>query len=291
MAQSNTPALNGTTIKAVIVGPEGAGKSSLMRAMQQVANTEEGLSPEELGYQSGVMRDDQFRMVEMANVGSQANESCRVQVWDTPPQPPNSMFSSDYKRGARLVFVTFDVNDRDSFEQTKEYLAYCTQRTTESEPVAIVLLGNKNDTPSRKMVSTDEAQRLADTYGIRFFEVSSLKEQQNHSLHKALRAGIEEVQNMQWLHQVGKDAKAAIPIIEIQKPSWTEWIRKVLAHAKPYLGDKTYQKLEGIADRLEKRYTAAREYKSNQKKEQQQLSQDEPTNDATASHTSRKTRP
>jgi len=64
----------------------------------------------------------------------------------------------------------YDVTNGESFANVKRWLHEIDQNC---EMVCKVLVGNKNDDPSRKVVLTTDAQRFADQMGIPLFETSA----------------------------------------------------------------------------------------------------------------------
>ena len=64
-----------------------------------------------------------------------------------------------------------DVTDRQSFENIRNWIKNIKQHA--SETVRKILLGNKCDMDEKRAVSTEEGQKLADEFGIQFFETSA----------------------------------------------------------------------------------------------------------------------
>jgi len=75
-----------------------------------------------------------------------------------------------YYRGTHGVIIVYDVTNGESFANVKRWLHEIDQNC---DMVNKVLVGNKNDDPSRKVVLTTDAQRFADQMGIQLFETSA----------------------------------------------------------------------------------------------------------------------
>ena len=67
--------------------------------------------------------------------------------------------------------VVYDITDRDSFEHVKNWMADVDKFAKEG--VLRILVGNKCDLDSKRLVSFDNGKELADKYGIKFLETSA----------------------------------------------------------------------------------------------------------------------
>lgn len=77
---------------------------------------------------------------------------------------------SRYYRGTHGVIIVYDVTNGESFANVKRWLHEIEQNC---DLVNKVLVGNKNDDPSKKVVLTSDAQRYADQMQIQLFETSA----------------------------------------------------------------------------------------------------------------------
>lgn len=75
-----------------------------------------------------------------------------------------------YYRGTHGVIVVYDVTNGESFANVKRWIHEIEHNC---EVVNRILVGNKNDTPERKVVLTEDAQRFADQMGLQLFETSA----------------------------------------------------------------------------------------------------------------------
>ena len=77
-----------------------------------------------------------------------------------------------YRRlGAGGILLVYDVTDRQSFENIRNWIKNIKQHA--SETVRKILLGNKCDMDEKRAVSTEEGQEWADELDIQFFETSA----------------------------------------------------------------------------------------------------------------------
>lgn len=88
----------------------------------------------------------------------------------TTGRQTNLSFLFRYYRGTHGVIIVYDVTNGESFANVKRWLHEIDQNC---DMVNKVLVGNKNDDPSKKVVLTTDAQRYADQMEIQLFETSA----------------------------------------------------------------------------------------------------------------------
>lgn len=93
-----------------------------------------------------------------------------MQIWDTAGQERFKTITQTYYKGAMGIILTYACNDRDSFNSIENWMKQIKQHA--NEKVCKILVGNKSDVPDRS-VSYEEGKRLADSFGIKFFETSA----------------------------------------------------------------------------------------------------------------------
>ncbi|XP_060533081.1 ras-related protein Rab-35 [Cylas formicarius] len=142
--------------KLLIIGDSGVGKSSLLLRFSD--NTFTG------SYITTIGVDFKIKTVNIEG------QKVKLQIWDTAGQERFRTITSTYYRGTHGVIIVYDVTNGESFANVKRWLHEIDQNC---EVVNRVLVGNKNDTPDRKVVLTEDAQRFADTMNIRLFETSA----------------------------------------------------------------------------------------------------------------------
>uniref|UniRef100_A0AAR5PS77 Ras-related protein Rab-35 n=1 Tax=Dendroctonus ponderosae TaxID=77166 RepID=A0AAR5PS77_DENPD len=161
--------------KLLIIGDSGVGKSSLLLRFSD--NTFTG------SYITTIGVDFKIKTV---NIDGQ---KVKLQIWDTAGQERFRTITSTYYRGTHGVVIVYDVTNGETFANVKRWLHEIDQNCEvvnrvlgESSSFSswVVLrrscpisVGNKNDTPDRKVVLTEDAQRFADTMNIKLFETSA----------------------------------------------------------------------------------------------------------------------
>lgn len=95
----------------------------------------------------------------------------KLQIWDTAGQERFRTITTAYYRGAMGILLVYDVTDEVSFQDIHNWMKNIEQHA--SENVNKILIGNKCDMDSGKVISTQMGQQLADNYDVSFFETSA----------------------------------------------------------------------------------------------------------------------
>lgn len=142
--------------KLLLIGDSGVGKSSLL--LRFADNSYTG------NYITTIGVDFKIRTVTVDN------QRIKLQIWDTAGQERFRTITSTYYRGTHGVIVVYDVTNANSFKSIQRWLLEIEQYCSS---VSRILVGNKNDDESSKVVSTDEARNLANSYNIELIETSA----------------------------------------------------------------------------------------------------------------------
>ena len=94
----------------------------------------------------------------------------KLQIWDTAGQEKYRSIVQTYYKGAVGIILVYSVNDRKSFQNIDNWMKQI--KTNAAENVVTLLIANKCDVNDRQ-VEKSEGQRIADQYGIKFFETSA----------------------------------------------------------------------------------------------------------------------
>ena len=98
-------------------------------------------------------------------------KTVKLQIWDTAGQERFRTITSSYYRGAHGIIVVYDVTDQESFNNVKQWLQEIDRYG--DEKVNILLIRNKCDRTSDKVVDNTAAKEYADQLGIPFLEASA----------------------------------------------------------------------------------------------------------------------
>lgn len=142
--------------KVLIIGDSGVGKTCLLLRFCENSFTTSHLATIGIDFKMKTIEVDGKRV--------------KVQIWDTAGQDRFKTITQTYYRGAMGIILSYAVNDRESFQNIENWMKQIKDHA--SEDVCKILVGNKCDMPDR-CVDYEEGKRLADNYGIKFFETSA----------------------------------------------------------------------------------------------------------------------
>ena len=95
----------------------------------------------------------------------------RFEIWDTAGQERFRTITSSYYRGAQGIIVVYDVADKESYQNVKQWLHEIDRYA--SENVKKLLVGNKCDLVDKRQVTYEEAVEEAAEMGTTFLETSA----------------------------------------------------------------------------------------------------------------------
>ncbi|XP_048867039.1 ras-related protein Rab-18-B-like isoform X1 [Brienomyrus brachyistius] len=146
-----------TTLKILIIGESGVGKSSLLLRF-----TDDMFDPD-LAATIGV----DFKVKTIAVDGNKA----KLAIWDTAGQERFRTLTPSYYRGAQGVILVYDVTKRDTFTKLDNWLneleTYCTRYD-----LVKMLVGNKIDKENHE-VDRNEGLKFARKHSMLFIEASA----------------------------------------------------------------------------------------------------------------------
>ncbi|XP_039137514.1 ras-related protein RABC1 [Dioscorea cayenensis subsp. rotundata] len=144
--------------KLLLIGDSGVGKSSLL--LRFTSDSFEDLSPT-----IGV--DFKVKMVTMGC------KRLKLAIWDTAGQERFRTLTSSYYRGAQGVIMVYDVTRRDTFTNLSDVWAKEIDLYSTNQDCIKMLVGNKVDKESERVVTKKEGIDFARQYGCLFLECSA----------------------------------------------------------------------------------------------------------------------
>ncbi|XP_022750927.1 ras-related protein RABC1-like [Durio zibethinus] len=144
--------------KFLMIGDSGVGKSSLLLSF--TSDTFEELSPT-----IGV----DFK-VKYVNAGG---KNLKLAIWDTAGQERFRTLTSSYYRGAQGIIMVYDVTRRDTFTNLSEVWSKEIELYSTNQDCIKMLVGNKVDKESERVVTKKEGINFAREYGCLFIECSA----------------------------------------------------------------------------------------------------------------------
>jgi small GTP-binding protein len=136
------------TVKAVLVGDSGVGKTSIYQRLEQ----------------------NIFNDAQMPTVGGSfakitipgGAESQEIGLWDTAGQERFRTIVPLYFQRASLVLIVFSVGSRDSYDNVQDW--YELAKSHAPPDVRYFVIGNKSDLIDERQVPFDEAQAKAEQF-------------------------------------------------------------------------------------------------------------------------------
>lgn len=146
------------SFKILLIGDSGVGKSSLLVSFISSA-------PEDLSPTIGVG----FK-IKMLTVGG---KRLKLTIWDTAGQERFRTLTTSYYRGAQGIILVYDVTRRETFTNLSDIWEKEIELYSTNQDCIKVLVGNKVDKESERVVTREEGIALAKEYGCLFFECSA----------------------------------------------------------------------------------------------------------------------
>jgi small GTP-binding protein len=110
--------------------------------------------------------------VEFGSKNVQISEKeVKLQIWDTAGQENFRSITRSYYRGAAGALLVYDITRRDSFTHVQTWLEEARQHGNEN--MVVMLVGNKCDMDSKRVVPTEEGMRFARENDCLFIETSA----------------------------------------------------------------------------------------------------------------------
>lgn len=143
--------------KIIIIGDSGIGKSAILyRFADNIYNE---------GYISTIGVDFKIKTI-LIN-----GKIIKLQIWDTAGQERFRTITTSYYRGSHIIFLCYDVTDRESFSNLNMWKNEIKKFANSN--VKVVLCGTKIDLHSKRQISKEEGIVYAKNNGYEFYEVSA----------------------------------------------------------------------------------------------------------------------
>ena len=144
------------TINIILVGDSGTGKSNLFSRYFLNEFKEDFIST--------IGLDKQIKLIKYKN------HLYRVSINDTAGQERVRALPLKYFQNADGTLLLFDITNQESFDNVKSWMQDL-QKNGKGKNHRIYLIGNKIDLSDRK-INQDQAQTLAESLGLKYYEMS-----------------------------------------------------------------------------------------------------------------------
>lgn len=144
-------------VKAVIIGDSGVGKTNIL-----LRYCDNSFKPT---YSSTIGVDFKLKTIQVEEY------KIKLQIWDTAGQEKFKNLSTTFYKGALIIILTYAIDSSASFSNVESWLKQIHEHS--SSEASIFLVGNKSDLKEHRQVSYEQGKKLAETYGMPFYEVSA----------------------------------------------------------------------------------------------------------------------
>ncbi|XP_029316737.1 ras-related protein Rab-15-like isoform X2 [Cottoperca gobio] len=143
--------------RLLMLGDSGVGKTCMLRRF-----TESEFHPSHI---STIGVDFKMKTLELDGL------KVRVQIWDTAGQERYQTITKQYYRRAQGIIFVYDITNEPSFQHLVKWASDVDEYAPDK--VQRILVGNKSDEELGRQVTKDQGSKLAETYGMEFFETSA----------------------------------------------------------------------------------------------------------------------
>ena len=143
--------------KLLLIGDSGVGKTCILFRFSdnQFNNT----------FISTIGIDFKIKTIELRG------KKIKLQIWDTAGQERFHTITTSYYRGAMGIMLVYDITNAKSFDNIAKWLRNITEHA--NEDVEKMILGNKCDMESERIISKERGENIARENGVRFLETSA----------------------------------------------------------------------------------------------------------------------
>ena len=143
--------------KVLFIGNSSVGKSSLILRFTDKTYTD--------SYISTIGVDFKIQTIKINN------KIIKIQIWDSSGSERIKTITSSYYRNSNGIFIAFDLTDKSTFLEVKNWLSEIERFAPEN--IVINLIGNKVDLQSKREVLFEEAKEYANIINATYFETSA----------------------------------------------------------------------------------------------------------------------
>lgn len=148
-------------MKVIVVGDGNVGKTSLLRRFVRGDFVDEYRRTIGVEY----MEKDVF-------LRSRSNTTARLMLWDTAGQEVFSPLTQAYYRHSSAAIICFSTVDKESFHHVNEWKHQIETACADNPPL-LILCQTKLDLSNAAVVTKEEAEELAISFGMPFFRIST----------------------------------------------------------------------------------------------------------------------
>jgi small GTP-binding protein len=142
--------------KVSLIGDSGCGKTSII-----------------IRFTDGVFQDNTYSTIGVdfkVSTVKYENTFTKLQIWDTCGSERFRSLTTAFFKSCQIFVIIFDITNRKSFENIDEWIKTIKNSTN---PKFMVLVGNKCDLESLRVVSSEEGRTYAQNHIMHYLETSA----------------------------------------------------------------------------------------------------------------------
>lgn len=143
--------------RLLLLGDSGVGKTCMLRRFTE--------SEFDASHISTIGVDFKMKTLDIDGV------KVRVQIWDTAGQERYQTITKQYYRRAQGIIFVYDITNAPSFQHLAKWVSDVDEFVPDK--VQRIMVGNKSDEELRRQVTREQGRKLAENYGMEFFESSA----------------------------------------------------------------------------------------------------------------------
>ena len=143
--------------KILLIGDLGVGKSCV------ILRYIEGDFPGNIMSSIGV--DFKLKQIELDD------RLIKMQIWDTAGHEKFRTITTSYYNSAHAIIILYDITEKASFDHIKNWMIEIDKFGKQG--VLKVIAGNKTDLEDNRTVNKEDAEHLAEKYGVKLWEISA----------------------------------------------------------------------------------------------------------------------
>ena len=116
------------------------------------------------------------------------NKLIKVQIWDTAGQERYTSITSAYYKGAKGSLLVYDITNKLTFDNLDKWISEL--KNNGDSDISMILVGNKTDLESNRVVSLEEGKNKAKFNKMAFIETSALN---GNNIEKAFNELITDI--------------------------------------------------------------------------------------------------
>ena len=100
-----------------------------------------------------------------------SGRNIKLQIWDTAGQDRFRAITKNYFKGSQGIILIYDVTNRQTFENLKNWISQIREEATQNEIIYIV--ANKIDMEDGRIINKEEGEKFAEELGVPYIETSA----------------------------------------------------------------------------------------------------------------------